>query len=124
MACDCDTGSLLIATPRPVSKTGRRVGNSSRARAASNPCGKISACHFRGRGLRCRVILRDRELSWNSLAGRDRWSEKSFIPVRMVGEISAFEDASGNVIDWTLKNGQYSSWNGVGCAGTYAVVNK
>jgi hypothetical protein len=33
------------------------------------------------------------------------------------------QNANGNVIDWIMKNGQFSGWNEVGSAGTYAVVN-
>jgi hypothetical protein len=33
------------------------------------------------------------------------------------------ENASGNVIDWTMKNGAYSSWAEIGSAGGFAVKN-
>ena len=34
------------------------------------------------------------------------------------------ENSTGNVIDWIMKNGQFSGWNEVGGAGSYAVINK
>jgi hypothetical protein len=34
------------------------------------------------------------------------------------------QNASGNVIDWIMKNGAYNGYNEVGSALPYAVVNK